>query len=46
MDYTMIYVGMNIHKETFSCCCYTSEKEKLEYPQKRERITTVKSLTI
>ena len=25
---------MDVHKETFSLCCYTNEKEKAEYPQK------------
>ena len=34
MDYSTIYVGMDVHKETFSLCCYTNEKEKAEYPQK------------
>lgn len=33
---------MDVHKETFSLCCYTNEKEKPEYPQKW-RLTTVKS---
>ena len=34
MQYSTIYVGMDVHKETFSLCCYTNEKEKAEYPQK------------
>ena len=34
MHYTTVYVGMDTHKETFSLCCYTNEKEKAEYPQK------------
>jgi transposase len=25
---------MDVHKETFSLCCYTNEKEEAEYPQK------------
>ena len=25
---------MDVHKETFSLCCYTNEKELAEYPQK------------
>ena len=25
---------MDIHKETFSLCCYTNEKEQVGYPQK------------
>ena len=34
MNYSTIYVGMDVHKETFSLCCYTNEKEKAEYNQK------------
>ena len=34
MNYTTVYVGMDVHKETFTLCCYTNEKEKAEYPQK------------
>ena len=34
MDYSTIFVGMDVHKETFSLCCYTNEKEQAEYPQK------------
>ena len=32
MNYNTIYVGMDVHKETFSLCCYTNEKEQAEYP--------------
>ena len=34
MYYSTVYVGMDVHKETFSLCCYTNEKEQAEYPQK------------
>ena len=34
MNYSTVYVGMDVHKETFSLCCYTNEKEQSEYPQK------------
>ena len=34
MNYSTVYVGMDVHKESFSLCCYTNEKEKCEYPQK------------
>ncbi len=34
MHYSTVYVGMDTHKETFSLCCYTNEKEQAEYPQK------------
>jgi len=30
MKYNTVYVGMDVHKETFSVCCYTNEKEKAE----------------
>ena len=34
MNYNTVYVGMDVHKESFSLCCYTNEKEQAEYPQK------------
>lgn len=34
MNYSTVYVGMDVHKETFTLCCYTNEKEKGEYSQK------------
>ena len=34
MHYSTVYVGMDVHKESFSLCCYTNEKEQAEYPQK------------
>ncbi len=36
MQYTTVYVGMDVHKESFFLCCYTNEKEKDEYSQKVE----------
>ena len=30
MNYTTVYVGMDVHKETFSLCCYTNEKEQAD----------------
>lgn len=36
MNYSTVYVGMDVHKETFSLCCYTNEKEKSEFSQKVE----------
>ena len=33
MKYSTVYVGMDVHKETFSVCCYTNEKEEAEYSQ-------------
>ena len=34
MHYSTIYVGMDVHKATFTLCCFTNEKEKAEYHQK------------
>ena len=34
MKYSTVYVGMDVHKDSFSLCCYTNEKEKAEFPQK------------
>ena len=45
MNYTTVYVGMDVHKETFSLCCYTNEKEQAEYCQKVDADITVKSST-
>lgn len=36
MNYNTVYVGMDVHKESFSLCCYTNEKEQSEYCQKME----------
>ena len=34
MNYSTVYVGMDVHEESFSFCCYTNEKEQAEFPQK------------
>lgn len=34
MEYSTVYVGMDVHKNSFSLCCFTNEKEEAEYPQK------------
>ena len=36
MEYTTVYVGMDVHKESFTLACYTNEKEKAEHVQKTE----------
>ena len=36
MNYNTIYVGMDVHKETFSLCAYTIEADKCEHHQKTE----------
>lgn len=34
MNNTTVYVGMDVHKESFSLCCYTLEKDEAEFPTK------------
>ena len=34
MKYSTVYVGMDVHKDSFSLCCYTNENERSEYPQR------------
>lgn len=34
MDHTTVYVGMDVHKESFSLCCYTIEDDSAKYTQK------------
>ena len=36
MNYNTVYVGMDVHKEKFTLCCYTNEKEQAEYPSSDE----------
>ena len=36
MKYTTVYVGMDVHKESFTLACYTNEKEEAEYVQRTE----------
>ena len=36
MEYTIVYVGMDVHKESFTLACYTNEKEEAEYVQRTE----------
>lgn len=36
MNYNTIYVGMDVHKESFSLCAYTLEDEKASYHQRTE----------
>ncbi|HHU94249.1 MAG TPA: IS110 family transposase [Alcaligenaceae bacterium] len=31
---SIIYVGMDVHKESFSVCCYTFDSDKIQYQQK------------
>ena len=30
---SIVYVGMDVHKEQYTVCCYTYEKDKVEYKQ-------------
>ena len=34
MNYSTVYVGMDVHEESFSLCCHTNEKEQAEFPQR------------
>ena len=34
MNHTTVYVGMDVHKESFSLCCYTIEDDSAKYVQK------------
>ena len=36
MNYNTIYVGMDVHKESFTLCAYTVETDKCAYHQKTE----------
>ena len=31
MEYSTVYVGMDVHKDTFSVCCYTYEDDKCKF---------------
>ena len=33
-SYSTVYIGIDAHKESFSLCCYTNQKEQPEYPQR------------
>ena len=30
---TIVYVGMAVHKESYTLCCYTYDRDKVEYKQ-------------
>lgn len=32
MNYNTIFVGMDVHKEKFSLCCYSIEKDEFSHP--------------
>ena len=34
MNYITVFVGMDVHKESFSLCCYTIDEEKAKHFQK------------
>lgn len=36
MNYNTVYIGMDVHKESFSLCAYTIETEKASHYQKTE----------
>ena len=31
---SIVYVGMDVHKESYTVCCYSFEKDQIEYTQK------------
>ena len=34
MNTSIIYIGMDVHKDTFTLCCYSLESDKILYKQK------------
>ena len=36
MKYNTLYVGMDVHKETFTLCCYDMEEDRIYFTQKVE----------
>ena len=36
MKYNTLYVGMDVHKETFTLCCYDMEEDRIFFTQKVE----------
>ena len=36
MNYNTVYVGMDVHKESFSLCAYTIETEKASHYQRTD----------
>ena len=36
MQYNTVYIGMDVHKKSFTLACYTKEKEKAEHIQRTE----------
>ena len=39
MNYNTVYVGMDVHKESFSLCAYTIEAEKAFHTRGQKLIT-------
>ena len=46
MKYTIIYFGMDVHKESFTLACCTNEKKEAVYFSREPKPTTVKSSVI
>lgn len=36
MYYNTLFVGMDVHKETFSLCCYDLQQDRIFHAQKME----------
>lgn len=45
MYYTTLFVGMDVHKENFTVCCYDMIQDKISTRRNWSRITT-RSLSI
>ncbi len=31
---SIVYIGMDVHKESYNLCCYRFDEDKLQYHQK------------
>ena len=40
MNYNTVYVGMDVHKESFTLCSMTIEDEKASHYQKKQKPIT------
>ena len=45
-SYNTVYVGMDVHKESFSLCAYTIEAEKASHYQRTEAAVSYTHLDV
>ena len=45
MKYSTVYVGMDVHKESFSLCCYTQMRRNKPNTLRKLMVITAKSST-